>query len=69
MNARRRSLELIFYSNCYSFVCFKQEMPSMKQIYPDEYDKIIKKVLNEAIISPVHGNTNDFKEMHLHRYV
>ncbi len=34
-----------------------------------KYDNLIKRVQNEAIISPVHGNTNDFKKRHPHGYV
>jgi hypothetical protein len=34
-----------------------------------EYDKIDKRVQNEAIISLVHGNTNNFKEVYPHGYV
>jgi hypothetical protein len=69
MNARRRSLELLFYSNCYSFVCVKQEISSIKQIYPNEYDKIIKIIQNEVINSLAHRDTNDFKEVYPHRDV
>ncbi len=31
-----------------------------------EYDKVYKRVENEAIISLVHGNTNDFREKYIH---
>jgi hypothetical protein len=34
-----------------------------------EYDNIDKRDQNGAIISLVHGNTNDFKEVHPHGYV
>jgi hypothetical protein len=34
-----------------------------------EYNKIYKRVQNEAIILLVHGNTNDFREVHPHGYV
>jgi hypothetical protein len=37
-------------------------MSSIKQIYPDEYDKIIQIIQNEVINSLVHRDTNDFKD-------
>jgi hypothetical protein len=48
-----------------------QESPDQIRRFgnPGVYVKIDKRVQNEAIISLVHGNTNDFREVHPHGYV
>jgi hypothetical protein len=41
----------------------------MRNKIEGEYDKIIERVQSEVINSPVHRNTNNFKEVHPHGYV